>query len=106
MNIGPQERKWFTPVGLAATDSHGDPVVVEVTGWEASFDNGATWKSSRDDAGSPGWLVAGVSFPGPGDEDHGITADAVIPRGVFTRVQIRLRDNPETTIYDDLIITS
>ena len=100
MRVLAQERVWWCPKGLAATDRHGQPIPVPVTGWEASFDNGATWKASRDNAGDPGWLISGADYPGPGDDPGGITADHTLTRSV--RVLIRLRDTPETVIFDGL----
>lgn len=106
MRILPQERKWFTPIGLAATNSHGTPITVAVTSWEASFDKGATWKTSRDDGGNPGWLIAGSAYPGTGDSAGAIVADAVLAADTTVTVLIRLRDTPETTINDELTITT
>ena len=94
MNVSAQDRLWWSPP-LTAKDSHGTVISVPVTAWEASIDGGVTWVSSSDDSGSPGWLVAGKDFPGPGDSDHGIASDFVLLQKVKPRV--RLRDNPETT---------
>ena len=74
-----------------------------VTGWEASFDQGATWHASRDADGRAGWLIQGADYPGPGDSDSGITSDTIITSTV--RVLVRLRDTPETLIDDTLWLT-
>ena len=91
-----QARVW-TPWTLSARDSHNVVVDPGVTGWEASIDNGVTWKPSRDNDGVPGWLVAGPDFPGPDDDANGVTADFTVFRRV-TNVLIRVRDMPETEI--------
>lgn len=101
MRIPAQARVWWTP-GLTVYDVDGKPLDLQPapTGWEASFDGGLTWHPSRDNAGRPGWLIAGADYPGPGDSDDGTTADHVVIRTVS--VQVRLRDTPETLIDDTL----
>lgn len=102
MRVPPQSRIWYSPT-LVATDSHGQPVEVPPTGWEASFDGGTTWLPARDNAGVPGWLIAGAGYPGPGDDDHSIPSDHTMTATV--RAWIRLRDTPETIINDELWLT-
>lgn len=98
MELHRQARVW-TPWAISARDSHNVVVDPGVTGWEASIDDGKTWKSSRDNGGVPGWLVAGPDYPGTGDADGGVTADFTVTRNV-TNVLIRVRDVPETEIKE------
>ena len=105
MRIHPQERIWWSPT-LTATDSHGAPVTIPATGWEASIDGGQTWHPSRDNNGRPGWLVAGAAFPGVGDSAGETPTDLALPTSGGVRVLIRLRDTPETIISDELYLQS
>lgn len=102
MKIRPQERKWFAPQ-VSATEVNGSPIGVPLTGWEASFDQGVTWLPSRDTGiGVPGWLIAGPTFPGPGDSTDGIVADITLTATAWA--YIRLRDVPETITADPIPI--
>lgn len=103
MRIHTQERLWWSP-GLKVTDSAEQPVTIPATGFEASFDGGATWHTSRDNGGRPGWLIAGASFPGPGDSAAGVASDHVLTETV--RALVRLRDTPETIINAELYLTT
>ncbi len=103
MEIPAQARLWWSPPATAA-DSHGQPVTIPAAGLEASFDGGQTWVPSRDNAGVPGWLVAGADYPGPGDSDGGIVPDHVMG-DLPIRPHVRLRDSPETLIDHSLWLT-
>ncbi len=91
-----QGQEYYTLPDLAAETISG-PVVVPVTGWEASFDRGLSWHPSQahpDQGSAPCWLVHGPDYPGSGDTAPTVGAlivSAVVPL-------IRLRDTPETTI--------
>lgn len=64
--------------------------VPAVSGWEASFDGGATWKPGEVVGGKVRWLVAGA------DADPGTAT--VLTTSV--KPLLRVTDNPEIIVRD------
>lgn len=89
MRLSPSGREWYT-LEISTTPA--------VTGWDASFDGGATWVASTA-VGSDGyyrWLVAG---PSATDNPAGTT---VLPLN-RTQPKIRASANPELIIRGSLV---
>ena len=85
MKMRPEARKWYA-LGIVT-----EPAEPAVTGWEASFDSGATWLASTV-VGTDGlwrWLVAG-----PAADPTGATA---LPLG-RTVPLVRATANPEIEV--------
>lgn len=92
------ERRWYA-MPITVTTAANTPVTVPPGDWEASFDRGLTWHPAQphpDLPTAPAWLVAHVTFPGPGDPSTPIPGQILI--AVTTIPLLRLIDQPEVMV--------